>query len=280
MTLGFNVEKFKSGMIFSASLHLSIVVVGLVGMPYFMSDSDMEPTIVPVEMVEIDDVARTTEPRPENNAPSEYVPPTTRDASAPASAVDSRAEAAKPVPMPNVRPRLKPKPKPAPVTPPKVEPRVKPKPPSRLDRSRLAALIDKSKKEDTAPTSKTEVDEEAEKTDKPTEMSPLEARRATMTIIGAIQRQVSECWSFPAGAKGAENLIIPIRIQLTPDGNLMGAPDIQNKDAMSSNGYYRVAAEAATRAIRRCAPFELPKDRYDMWRDIILNFNPSEMLGG
>lgn len=273
-------QEFKKGMIFSGGLHLTLVVVGLVGLPVFLSDDTVEPTIVPIEMVEIDDVARSTEPQPKA-APSKYEPPTTRNASAPSSSAAPAAETAKPVPMPepNIRKRLKPahKPEPKKIIP-KVEPRAKPRPPSRLDRSRLAALIDKSKKESTDPQTKPDEDVETED-DKPQRMSPLEAKRATMTIIGAIQRQIAQCWSIPAGAKDAANLIIPIRIQLTPEGELIGIPDILDTSRME-DGYYRVAAEAATRAIRRCAPFELPKDKYDMWRDIKLNFNPGEMLGG
>jgi colicin import membrane protein len=40
-------------------------------------------------------------------------------------------------------------------------------------------------------------------------------------------------------------------------------------------------AESAKRAILSCQPFTmLNPDHYDQWRDMEINFDPSEMLGG
>jgi len=38
------------------------------------------------------------------------------------------------------------------------------------------------------------------------------------------------------------------------------------------------AAEAASRAIYQCAPYNLPAKRYSDWRDINLRFDPREMM--
>ena len=47
-----------------------------------------------------------------------------------------------------------------------------------------------------------------------------------------------------------------------------------------NGGNFRVAAEAAVRAVTQCQPYEMPGDKYDAWREVILNFAPRNMLGG
>jgi colicin import membrane protein len=41
---------------------------------------------------------------------------------------------------------------------------------------------------------------------------------------------------------------------------------------------FRIAAEAAVRAVRECSPFDLPADRYAAWRVITWEFDPSQMM--
>ena len=43
---------------------------------------------------------------------------------------------------------------------------------------------------------------------------------------------------------------------------------------------WRLTAEAASRAIYQCAPYNLPAKRYSEWREINpLRFDPREMMG-
>ena len=73
-----------------------------------------------------------------------------------------------------------------------------------------------------------------------------------------------------------------IRIYLLPDGNLARPPEIVDQMRMNlpGQGYFRVAAESARRAVQRCAPLKLPVESYDIWRDTELTFDPKEMLEG
>ena len=47
-----------------------------------------------------------------------------------------------------------------------------------------------------------------------------------------------------------------------------------------SEKYFRTLAESALRAVRLCQPLKVPPTGYDKWKDLQLNFNPSEMLEG
>jgi len=47
----------------------------------------------------------------------------------------------------------------------------------------------------------------------------------------------------------------------------------------SSHPAFEAAARAAQAAVEACSPYDfLPADKYAMWQDIILNFDPSQML--
>ena len=45
-------------------------------------------------------------------------------------------------------------------------------------------------------------------------------------------------------------------------------------------GFYKVLAESALRAIRICQPLRVPPTGYDKWKDLQLNFDANEMLKG
>ena len=47
---------------------------------------------------------------------------------------------------------------------------------------------------------------------------------------------------------------------------------------MPGQGFYKVLAESTIRAIRLCQPLKVPNDNYEMWKEIIINFDPKEML--
>jgi hypothetical protein len=105
----------------------------------------------------------------------------------------------------------------------------------------------------------------------------------TMSEIDAIRYQIQQCWSIPAGARDAENLVVRIKVYLNTDGSLSKAPEIVGSSGGggTSDPFYRTAAESARRAVLKCAPLKnLPVDKYARWREITLTFNPREMLGG
>ena len=117
--------------------------------------------------------------------------------------------------------------------------------------------------------------------------SPSSARRAksrlfqrlTLSQIDYVKSKMQKCWSVPAGARDAKDLVVIVRISLTPDGGLRGAPELVNTERLGEE-YFRVAAESALRAIRRCAPYELPQASYEQWREMELKFDPREMFRG
>ena len=158
--------------------------------------------------------------------------------------------------------------------------RAKPRPPSSLNTGRLAALIDRSVDDQRAQDSARQQTEEEEQNRieeaaSNAQLSAIEARLATATLESAIRQMVEACWNVPTGAKDAQDLLVRLRIQLRPDGSLARPPEFLDRGRMS-DPFYRAAAESAARAVRQCAPFNLPPDQYELWRDLTFNFDPKE----
>lgn len=159
----------------------------------------------------------------------------------------------------------------------------KPKPPApakkkeAFDASKISALLNKLPTKEKTPD---KAGEEQEIAAGPADVEGVgEANAMTMTEIDALRAQMQRCWSIPAGAADAENLIVRVNIALNPDGSLSRAPQVIGAPLSQSN-YYQVAAEAALRAVRLCAPYTLPPEKYSNWRDINMTFDPRAMLGG
>ena len=106
------------------------------------------------------------------------------------------------------------------------------------------------------------------------------SNEAMATIASLIAQQLAQHWNVPAGAEGAENLKVKLEVSLSPDGRVMTAA-VLDVIGDSSETFRRAAKEAAERAVFyfRDHPFlGLPLDQYDLWRNMIVNFDPSQML--
>jgi hypothetical protein len=101
--------------------------------------------------------------------------------------------------------------------------------------------------------------------------------KMSINEIDAFRRRVSQCWNPPVGGLGAEELSVKLRIKLNKDGTLKGQPRVLNR---GSSSFHRAAADSAARAVWQCQPYNLPARKYDTWQDMILNFNPRDMLRG
>lgn len=169
-----------------------------------------------------------------------------------------------------------------------VRPQSKPKPPSRLKSSRIAALIDRSMKEEQeqAPEAEEKQEEKVEQKEaekKPDLLAGLRGKIATASMMDALRQKVEQNWVFPRGAKGIETMQVTIRIWLRPDGSLARQPEFVGAGDLNdpSRSYFRVFAESARRAVQLSAPFpEVMPFLTAGQRYIDFVFNPGEFAGG
>ncbi len=143
-----------------------------------------------------------------------------------------------------------------------------------FDPNNIAALIDKSK------------EDVGETPDKPNKISQDQDR--TVDNIGlslseedALKAQIFGCWSIPLGLPYNENLLVRIKLKLKPDGSVIKS-EILDHARMNKpgQGFYKVLAESALRAIQLCQPLRVPTTGYERWKDLQLNFDAREMLEG
>jgi hypothetical protein len=92
--------------------------------------------------------------------------------------------------------------------------------------------------------------------------------------IDALRARIAGCWTPPPGGLGADQIVVKLRLKLNEDGTLVGYPTVANS---GSSPFFQAAADSAVRALYQCQPYELPKAKYALWRDMILNFDPSDM---
>ena len=78
-----------------------------------------------------------------------------------------------------------------------------------------------------------------------------------------------------------ENLLVRIKLKLKPDGTVMKS-EILDHARMNKpgQGFYKVLAESALRAIQLCQPLRVPSTGYERWKNLQLNFDAREMLEG
>ena len=143
-----------------------------------------------------------------------------------------------------------------------------------FDPNNIAALIDKSK-EEKAEVLKTNNDVTQD------QVRNVENSKLTLSEEDALKAQIFGCWSIPLGLPYDENLLVRIKLKLKPDGSVTKT-EILDHARMNKpgQGFYKVLAESALRAVRLCQPLRVPSSGYERWKELQLNFDAREMLGG
>jgi outer membrane biosynthesis protein TonB len=282
----------RKAVIYSAGLHLAVIVFTLVGLPaLFTSRFEAEPAIA-VEIVTVAEKAAAKPAPPPKPAAPQPPPPAPKVALPPEPPPEPPPVAEKVPPPPEVKPEPPkaepptPVAKPEPPPPPKPappqetakavpEPPRKPPPPDAFD----TLLKDLARERDSRRPAPTPPQPPQQQT-QVAARSAIDEQRLAASLAQMVMSQITPCWSIPAGAKDAAGARVAIRISLNPDGSLAGVPMVENAQRMNEDATFRTVAESALRALRhpRCAPLRLPYEHYNTWKLISLNFDPKDVL--
>ncbi|MDC0046573.1 cell envelope biogenesis protein TolA [Candidatus Pelagibacter sp.] len=143
-----------------------------------------------------------------------------------------------------------------------------------FDPNNIAALIDKSKEESAELLKKNnDITQDKEKN--------IDRTGLTLSEEDALKAQIFGCWSIPLGLPYNENLLVRIKLKLKPDGSVTKT-EILDHARMNKpgQGFYKVLAESALRAVKLCQPLRVPSTGYERWKELQLNFDAREMLEG
>ena len=143
-----------------------------------------------------------------------------------------------------------------------------------FDPNQIAALIDKSK-EETAETTK------KQKTLTQSSVKSSIISGLTLSEEDALKAQIFGCWSIPLGLPYNKNLLVRIKLKLKSDGTILKSEILDHaRMNQPGQGFYKVLAESALRAIRLCQPLRVPPTGYEKWKEMQLNFDANDMLKG
>jgi len=144
-----------------------------------------------------------------------------------------------------------------------------------VDTTTLQGLIDKAKEQESA--------EVVQKNNQVTQdqVRNIENTGLTLSEEDALKAQIFGCWSIPLGLPYNENLLVRIKLELKPDGSITKT-EILDHARMNKpgQGFYKVLAESALRAVKMCQPLRVPSTGYERWKELQLNFDAREMLEG
>ena len=264
-------------LIYSLSFHVVMILVTVLSLPFMIRQPVDLPPIISVELIQISDKTNIPfAPRArkdiekvkeeEKRVVSEQAPP-----SAKAKEKPDR------IPLPKEQEEKKELIKKK-QTPEEVKPEIRQasefEKKEIIDTNQIAALIDKAKEEST----------KVEKNENNLTQSSVKnsfATGLTLSEEDALRAQIFGCWTVPLGLPYDDDLLVRIKLELKQDGTISKS-EILDHERMNKPGqkFYKILAESALRAVRICQPLRVPQTGYEKWKDIQLNFNPTEMLKG
>jgi len=258
----------RVGVLGALLLHGAIAGAAIFSWQHRLDFADESPPVVPVDLVTLADktnIAPTVELKPKiepKEAPTpQLVTPTPVPAPTPPAAEPAPDQA----PSQPVIGKAVPAPKPI----------QKPQPPPDTKKPKadeFSALLNKLTAPAAAPSNARTADRA---------VKGVGAMNAmTMDLSDALKNMIAQCWNPPVGAPHPERLVPVFRLFLNPDGSVAQPPQLAADSAAAAAGdpFMRAAADAARRAIYTCAPYKLPADKYNIWRDITVDFDPRKMV--
>ena len=263
----------------SSGFHFFIIIIATLSLPFLTKTPIDLPPIISIELIQITD--KTAIPfAPKAKKIIEKIKKKEKERVVSEQAPPKKIKKEKPdaVPLPDKKSEKVKKIEEKKQNPEKIETEVKQvsefEKKELFDPNNIAALIDKSK-EDLAETTKTS-NKVTQSQDKNVEHSGL-----SLSEEDALKAQIFGCWSIPLGLPYNESLLVRIKLQLKPDGTVIKS-EILDHARMNKpgQGFYKVLAESALRAVRLCQPLRVPTTGYERWKDLQLNFDAKEMLEG
>jgi len=265
-------------LIYSLTFHSVMILLTILSLPFMLREPIDLPPIVSVELIKISDktnipyapkarkIIEEKKKKEKERLVSEQAPPAAKAKEKPDR-----------IPLPNEKKEekkiVKKKQNPEEVKP-EIRQSSEFEKKEIVDTNQIAALIDKAKEEEAV---------KLKKKDKITQSSRKNSFATGLTLSeeDALRAQIFGCWSVPLGLPYDQDLLVRVKLKLKQDGTIMRS-EILDHQRMNRPGqkFYKVLAESALRAVRLCQPLKVPPTGYEKWKEIQLNFNPTEMLRG
>ncbi len=268
-----------NNIIISSLLHLFLIIITALSLPFLAKKPVDLPPLISIELIQITD--KTSIPyAPKAKKIIEEIKKKEKEKLVSEQAPPKKVKKEKPdsIPLPDQQKNIVKKLEEDKQNPEKIDDEIKQvsefEKKELFDPNNIAALIDKSK-EETAEVVKSD--------NKVTQSQRKSVISSGLTLNeeDALKAQIFGCWSIPLGLPYNEDLLVRIKLNLKPDGSIINS-EILDHARMNKpgQGFYKVLAESALRAVRLCQPLRVPTTGYERWKEIQLNFDAREMLQG
>ena len=202
---------------------------------------------------------KKAEPEPEKQPDPKPLEKLIKDTNADQPPEPKKEEINKAEAKPAIKPKEKPKPE-------------KKKPDPKFNPDEIAAFLNKTDDKRTAPIKA--IAEQGSPKKGEFNLSGADDGIAA-SLVDLLRKRLQDCWNIPPGAREAQ-LIVKVHFALNNDGTVIGLPEVLNG---SADPLFQATAQSAVSAVMDCQAYDfLPADKYDVWRDITINFNPNQMF--
>jgi len=156
----------------------------------------------------------------------------------------------------------------------------KPKPKPEKDFS-IASMLKDLRNEKTNMV-QNEVKEEVEEVDNKSTDDTDDNIMLSISEIDMLRQQLSSCWNAPAGAVIERGDKVTISAKILQ--NMKVSPSsirIVDTNIAKTNPFYGPITDSAMRTLLNpeCTPLKLPKDKYNLWKNLTITFDYSIMKG-
>jgi hypothetical protein len=99
----------------------------------------------------------------------------------------------------------------------------------------------------------------------------------TASLAASLNRQISVCWQGVDDLPKEDQIVVTLNVSLARDGSVIGDPELISPTSRPM-GRAGLPVDHALRAVRKCAPYKLPAQDYDYWKDIQVPIGPKDKM--
>lgn len=274
----------KKALTVSLCLHIGIVVLGIVGLPYIAKPPAISQPIA-IEIINPADITTTNKPPSKSKLKPAVEEPKKAPKVEKKVVAPPKVEAKEP---PKIKPleksvekkeTVKPKSNVPPLPTEKLE---KPKPEKKVEDKEEAVQQEDPLESLMKNLQDSEEFSDEDGAEKLTEAIPDAPFSEVMTQNewGTLSHQLEGCFEIPIGAANIQNMVVNVRIWINPDRTVRRA-QAEDRMRMAADPAFRALAESAERSFSdpNCRYLDIPMDNYNHWKDhyIVVPFDPSHV---
>ncbi len=102
-----------------------------------------------------------------------------------------------------------------------------------------------------------------------------ERKGNTASLSAALRKQIEYCWRGIDDLPPEDQIDVVIKMSLSRDGMIAGDAELVTPRSRPM-GRAGIPVDTALRAVRKCAPYKLPVEDYDLWKDIEVTIGPRD----